>query len=291
MGGVGGVYEWLCVNNVHGALANGVLLSHSDTVTLLSGQYATPNLTVNHDSTNVPAAHRTFSAHSSSAHSPPLHNPTDMTRWTCRTIHATLALPIIAPLLLTIVTGFAYRFARNALQVDKSYVQWLLSVHSMSILGLGGVYPLLVAGAVLAAAVTGVPLSSVGTVWRRWMAGHRADLLDGVVGLPAAFTPRVVHRAVTATVALPLVVTALTGAVWTVQQSYLGHTRQQSGYLMGLHQGSFTGSTVAYTGGVFACTLLALMTGYTLTSPSERSSGAVRVAPKVPPFFKDATKQ
>ena len=195
--------------------------------------------------------------------------------WTSRSIHSALALPIIAPLLLTILTGFTYRFARNVLHYDKPDVQWLMSLHSMSIAGLGGIYPLLVTAAVVAAAVTGVPLSLIGTVWRRIMAGRR-DVLTGVVGLPTALSLRFLHRVVTAAIAGPLLVTALTGGVWTVQQYYLGHTRKQSGYLMGLHQGSFTGSTVLYTAVLFVCTLVALGTGFTLIPLWQKGSGVVR---------------
>lgn len=213
-----------------------------------------------------------------------------MTRWTSRSIHSAVALPIIAPLLLTILTGFTYRFTRNVLHYDKSTVQWLLSLHTMSLVGLGAVYPLLVTSAVVVAAVTGVPLSSMGTVWRRLMAGNW-DVVTGVIGLPTTLNARVVHRAVTATVMLPLLVTALTGAVWTVQQYYLGHTRSQLAYLMSLHQGDFTGSVVVYTGVLLVLTLIALGTGGTLIPPpsSSTASGAVRAAPTVPTFFKNAT--
>ena len=215
-----------------------------------------------------------------------------MARWSSRSIHSALALPLVAPLLLTISTGFGYRFARNVLQYERSSVQWLMSLHSMSIVWLGGVYPLLVAAAVLTAAVTGVPLSSIGTVWRRFRAGHRGDVLTGVIGLPDAFSLRFVHRTITACFLLPLVLTSLTGAVWTVQQYYLGHTRKQSSYLMDLHQGTqLTGSPVAYTAVLFVSTLVALASGYTLIPSAGKSSGGVGVAPAVPAFFKGATKQ
>ena len=201
-----------------------------------------------------------------------------MAPWTSRTVHSALALPLLAPLALTVATGFAYRFARAVLHVDKGSVQWLLSLHSMALLGLGAVYPPLVAALVLATSATGLWLSSIGTVVRRLMAGNY-DIVTGVVGLPSAPSFRVVHRGVTATINALLVLSAVTGAVWTVQQYWLGYTRKQSGYLMGLHQGSFTGSPVVYTGVLCAFTSVALASGYNLVPWSKKTvkeSGAMR---------------
>ena len=183
--------------------------------------------------------------------------------WTARYLHSTLALPILLPLLITITTGFAYRFARNTLDYPKPSVHWLLSLHTGSIAGLAALYPLIVAALLLALAVTGAQLSSLAVMARRLAAG-RWDVWTGVVGWPAVWSWRLVHRGVTAVVMAPLMLTAVTGAVWTVQQYWLGYGRKESGWLMSLHQGGFIGSTVGYTGVVFVLTLVALGTGITL---------------------------
>lgn len=197
--------------------------------------------------------------------------------WTARSLHSAIALPIILPLLITITTGFLYRFVRNVLQYPKPSVQWLLSLHTASIAGLGAIYPLLVATAILLLSTTGASLSSLAVMGRRLMAG-RLDVWTGVVGWPVVVNSRLVHRGVTAMGMAPLVLTAVTGAVWTVQHYWMGYSRKELKYLMGLHQGSFMSSTVIYTAVVFVFTLVMLGTGITLL-PGYAGNNTVRANP------------
>ena len=187
--------------------------------------------------------------------------------WTARYLHSTFAVVAALPLLSTLLTGFAYRFSRGVLQSDKADVSWLMDLHTMSTVSLHTVYPLLVALATLFMAATGIPLSSLGKAWQRLRAG-RAGVWVALVSLPTKFNVRALHRISTSLLLLPLSLTAVTGAVWTVQQHYLGYAREQSSWLLHLHQGNWLASgsrgPVMYTALLFLLTLPALLSGLTL---------------------------
>ena len=187
--------------------------------------------------------------------------------WTFRFIHSTVALLAVLPLLLTLVTGFAYRFSRGVLHSEKADVKWLLELHSMSTLSLHSVYPLLVALLTFVMAASGMPLGSLAKAWQRLRAG-RSGVWSAFVSLPTKYNLRTVHRLSTTILVLPLCITALTGAVWTVQQQYLSYPREQSSWLMYIHQGGYLASDsrgpVLYTALLLLLTLPALLSGVTL---------------------------
>ena len=187
--------------------------------------------------------------------------------WTFRYIHSTVALVAVLPLLLTLLTGFAYRFSRGVLHSEKANVKWLLDLHSMSTLSLHTVYPLLVALLTLIMAATGMPLGSLAKALQRLRAG-RSGVWSAFVSLPNKYNLRTAHRMSTTLLMLPLSLTALTGAVWTVQQHYLGYSHDDSGWLMAIHQGSYLApdsrGPVFYTALLLLLTLPALLSGVTL---------------------------
>ena len=187
--------------------------------------------------------------------------------WTFRYIHSAVAVVAVLPLLLTLVTGFAYRFSRGVLGSEKANVKWLMDLHTMSTLSLHSLYPLLVATVTLVMAAKGMPLGSLAKAWHRLRAG-RGGAWSALVSLPSKYNLRTLHRGSTALLALPLSATALTGALWTVQQQWFGYPREQSSWLMHIHQGSYlTGDSrgpVLYTAALFLLTLPALLSGFTM---------------------------
>ena len=186
--------------------------------------------------------------------------------WTFRYIHSTIAVVAVLPLLLTLLTGFAYRFSRGVLHSEKANVKWLMDLHTMSTLSLHTVYPLLVALLTCIMAATGVQLGSLAKALQRLRAG-RAGAWSAVISLPTKYNLRTVHRISTTLLLLPLALTALTGAVWTVQQHYLAYPREQSSWLMYIHQGSYLSEIrgpVIYTASLLLLTLPALLSGLTL---------------------------
>ena len=75
------------------------------------------------------------------------------------TLHSPSSPP--SPLLLTALTGVAYRVSRNVLGYEKPSVSWLMSVHTLSFLSLHALYPVLLALLTLALMATAFPLGPV----------------------------------------------------------------------------------------------------------------------------------
>ena len=59
--------------------------------------------------------------------------------------------------------------ARDWFKVDKPRIHWMMDLHNMSLVFLGGLYPLLMAALVGALAFTGFPLTQL---WRRMTSGN-----------------------------------------------------------------------------------------------------------------------
>ena len=78
--------------------------------------------------------------------------------WTARRLHTYVAYVLAIPLFLTILTGIAYRLLRTA-GAEKENVKWLMTVHNMSAVGLGGIYPILLAVSIIALSLSGFSLT------------------------------------------------------------------------------------------------------------------------------------
>ena len=176
-------------------------------------------------------------------------------RWT----HTWLGVAACLPLFVTIATGFLYRFGRDVLGFSKPSMQWLMAVHSLSILSLQHLYPLLMAVVAFALVLTSLPLRPF-----QQLAANPSLLSLRRFLLPDTWTPRTQHRALTLVLAAPLLLSAVTGAVWTVQKHWLGMGKADIGYLMGIHQGSVFGSALLYTAALFLLSCLALTPGLLL---------------------------
>ena len=201
--------------------------------------------------------------------------------WTLRRLHSTLALVTSLPLLSTVVTGVSYRFCRNALGFEKSSVHWLLSVHTLSFLSLHTLYPPLLSLLTLALMLTAFPLgplaASLTTLTSRLLPSLSSSSSSprpppprssspsspSSLSLPR-LTPRLLHRYLTLALLPPLLSTALTGLLWTLSRHYLHQPKEAAAYLMAIHQGSYTGSPVAYTLSLGLLSVVALAPGVML---------------------------
>jgi len=77
-----------------------------------------------------------------------------------RKYHRTLALIICLPSFLTIVTGVLFTIMDEWLEQEKS-ADFILKIHTMEIIHLGGLYPLLNGLGVLGLLVTGLSMSGL----------------------------------------------------------------------------------------------------------------------------------
>lgn len=77
-----------------------------------------------------------------------------------RKYHRTLAIIICLPLLLTIVTGMAYTILDEWFK-NESLSEILLGIHTMEILHLGGIYPVLNGIGVLGLLMTGLSMTGL----------------------------------------------------------------------------------------------------------------------------------
>ena len=196
-------------------------------------------------------------------------------RWTCRSLHATLAVVSIVPILVTVASGALYRFCRGVLHWEKASCNVLLSLHTLSFLRLHTVYPILVAILSVALLLTSLPLRPLSSLLTSpSLASLRAVLL------PDTLTRRTLHRTLTLLIAGPFLITALTGLVWTVFRHYLGATKEEAAPMMGFHQGGYTGlSPVLYTAVLGVLSFVAFVPGLMLTSAWRAAFPATRRKP------------
>jgi hypothetical protein len=169
---------------------------------------------------------------------------------TSRWLHSTLAIIGVVPIFVTIIS--------EGEGVDKAWVQWLMSVHTLSFLSLHTVYPVVVALLVLALMTSALPLTNAAT----FLAAPSWTALQGFI--PRFDSPRALHRTMTVFVAVPLSLTTMTGMVWTISRYYLNQSKGDAAYLMELHQGALWMSPVIYTGVLFLLCYFALFPGVLL---------------------------
>ncbi|PMB47574.1 peptidase [Fischerella thermalis CCMEE 5330] len=145
-------------------------------------------------------------------------------------LHRQLALPLFVPLLLTGISGVAYRLGRSWLGLPKSFGQFMMTIHEGRFLGepLVPFYVALVGLGLLALIGSGAVL---------WSRLRRRS--------PAKLPPeRNIHRFLAPIAFLPLVVTASTGIAYRLSITWLGFSEEQVKFLMTLHQGSYLDSTL-----------------------------------------------
>jgi hypothetical protein len=155
----------------------------------------------------------------------------------------------VFPLLLTVVTGTAYRVARAWFDAPKPSVHWLLNLHDMSVIGLHAFYPLVIGCSALALSLTGARLlkfdSYLLRMFKRVTSGASSPVSpteQTTVSIwPSQWTARATHRLTVSFMLLPLFITSATGVLYTVVRHWApagSYDPNITKLLMGLHQGT-----------------------------------------------------
>lgn len=145
-----------------------------------------------------------------------------------RKLHRKSAPILFLPLLLTALTGVAYRIGRTWFGLSESVGDIFLEIHQGEFLGdaLVPIYVLLVGLGLLGMLVTGIVM----VIQRK----------------PSKAQPkkdyRWVHRILAPITFLPLLLSASTGIAYRLGRAWFGLPREQASFLMSLHQGSYFGT-------------------------------------------------
>lgn len=172
-----------------------------------------------------------------------------------RKVHRKIAPILFLPLLLSAVTGIVYRLGFSWFQMPPRWGGVLLSIHQGGYLGapLRSIYVLLLGLGLLGLGVTGL------TMLQRWRDRPRS--------LTAQGSARRFHRVLAPLIVLPLIVSALSGVILRLSQSWFGVSGEPIRILLALHQGSYLGPILHpfYVLLVGAGLLFMLLSGINLT--------------------------
>ncbi len=145
-----------------------------------------------------------------------------------RKLHRQSAPILFLPLLLTAITGVAYRIGRTWFGMPGEVAEFFMTLHEGRFLGeaLVPFYVLLVGLGLLGLLVTGLVM----ILKRKPSKGQPKK--DG----------RWVHRMLAPIAFLPLLLSAFTGVAFRLGETWLRLPEDQIEFLMSIHQGSYFGS-------------------------------------------------
>lgn len=175
-----------------------------------------------------------------------------------RKLHRKIAPILFLPLLLSALTGIAYRIGRSWFGISDSVADFFMTIHEGRFFGQGlvPVYVLLVGLGLLGMIFTGLTMIKA----KLSKTQPRKD-------------QRSVHRILALITFLPLLVSAITGIAYRLGKTWFGLSNEQASVLMTLHQGSYLGQTFKpiYVLLVGAGLLSLLVTGIRMTGIFRRS--------------------
>lgn len=147
-----------------------------------------------------------------------------------RKLHRKTALIVFLPLLLTALTGIAYRLGRSWFGMSKEVAEIFMVIHQGEYLGelLKPIYVILVGLGLLEMVVTGLSMTRLRGNYRQPKTSPKFDF-------------RTIHKLVAPILFLPLVLSAITGIGYRVARSYLGWSKEQAEIFMVIHQGEYLG--------------------------------------------------
>lgn len=171
-----------------------------------------------------------------------------------RKIHRKSAPIIFIPLILSALTGIAYRLGRTWFGIPAGIADIFLNIHEGRFLGkpLVPVYVLLVGLGLVGMIVTGFTLI-------KWQ------------GKTSKFQSkkdwRWFHRFLAPIAFFPLLVSAITGIAYRLGRAWFGLSGEQASILLKIHQGSYLGTTLKpfYVLLVGGSLLVLLITGIQMT--------------------------
>ena len=174
-----------------------------------------------------------------------------------RKTHRKIAPILFIPLILSALTGVAYRVARTWFGVSDEFGDAILAFHEGKFLGkpLVPFYILLIGFGLIAMIGTGVVMI------RQKRAKGNNTLI------PQKFTFRSIHGLFAPILLLPLFVSASTGIIYRISRAWLGLPKEQVEIFMDIHQGNYLGSSlrVIYVLLVGLGLLVILVTGLQMT--------------------------
>ncbi len=148
-----------------------------------------------------------------------------------RKLHRRIAPILFIPLLLSALTGIAYRLGRSWFEIPNSVANVLMAIHQGEYLGQGlvPIYVLLVGLGLLGLVVTGLSMLKL----KRQLSKR-----------PSKLHHRWVHHVMATIAFLPLMVSATTGIAYRLGNTWFDLPSKQSALLLQIHQGSYLGPTL-----------------------------------------------
>ena len=168
-----------------------------------------------------------------------------------RKMHRKLAPILFAPLLLTALTGIAYRIGRSWFGLSDEFGEFMMTMHEGRFLGkpIVPMYVLVVGLGLLGMIISGITLMK------------RRKKVDS----PASqkLNDRKLHQTVALIGFLPFTVSATTGIAYRLGRAWFNLSSDQASMLLKIHQGSYLGSTFRpfYVLLVGASLIIMLITG------------------------------
>jgi len=178
-----------------------------------------------------------------------------------RKLHRQVAPIIFIPLLLSALTGVAYRLAESWFGIEGDAAEIFMVIHQGSYLGkeLRPFYVLLLASGVIGLIVTGLTMTKfLGGAHERQ--GAKLDF-------------RKVHRIAAPIVFLPLAVSTVTGVIYRVGRTWFKMPKEVGKVFLNIHQGEYFGEFLMpiYVLLVGCGAILLLVTGLNMTGIFRKS--------------------
>jgi hypothetical protein len=148
-----------------------------------------------------------------------------------RKLHRRIAPILFIPLLLSALTGIAYRLGRNWFDIPDNVANFFMTIHQGEYLGqeLVPIYIFLVGAGLIGLIVTGLSMLKL----KRQLSNR-----------PSKLHHRWIHHVTAAIAFFPLAISATTGIAYRLGNSWFGLPPKQSALLLQIHQGSYLGPTL-----------------------------------------------
>lgn len=148
-----------------------------------------------------------------------------------RKLHRQAAPLIFIPLLLTALTGVAYRIGRSWFGLSDEFGEFMMVIHQGEFLGkpIVPIYVLLVGLGLLGMIISGVVLIK-----------QRKNTSQSQ---PVNWNGRKIHQTLAPIAFLPFGISAITGIAYRLGRAWFGLSDEQGEILLTIHQGAYLGST------------------------------------------------
>lgn len=148
-----------------------------------------------------------------------------------RKLHRKIAPIVFLPLLLSALSGMAYRIGRSWFGLSDEFGDLMMTIHEGRYLGkpLVPVYVLLTGLGLAAMLVSGI------TMLKNRKGKSQAK------SKPAKPSFRLLHGYLAPIFFLPLLVTVLTGITYRLGKAWFGLSAQQAKFFLDIHQGNYLG--------------------------------------------------